>query len=52
MRTINYSINVYSMTFWGLYYWLLHSFFVFWVHYWQCMWLFIIRTSDDESHAI
>ena len=37
MRTINYLINVYSITFWGLYYWLVHSFFVFWVHYWQCM---------------
>jgi len=36
MRTINYLINVYSVTFWGLYYWLFHSFFVFWVRYWQC----------------
>jgi len=37
MRTINYLINVYSITFWGLYYWLVHSFLFFWVHYWQCM---------------
>ena len=29
MRTINYLINVYSITFWGLYHWLVHSFFVF-----------------------
>jgi len=29
MRTINYLINVHSITFWGLYYWLVHSFFVF-----------------------
>ena len=29
MRTINYFINVYSITFWGLYCWLVHSFFVF-----------------------
>ena len=36
MRTINYLINVYSITFWGLYYWFVHGFFVFWVHYWQC----------------
>jgi len=51
MRTINYLINVYSITF---YYWLTvsSSFLVFSVRYWQCMRLFIIRTSDDESHAI
>ena len=28
-RTINYLINVYSVTFWSLYYWLVHSFFCF-----------------------
>jgi len=29
MRTINYLINVYSITFSGLYYWLVHSFLFF-----------------------
>jgi len=52
MRTINYLINVYSITFRGLYYWLVHSFLVFWVRYWQCTRLFIVRTSNDGSHAI
>jgi len=27
-RTINYLLNVYSVTFRGLYYWLVHSFFL------------------------
>ena len=29
MRIINYLITVYSITFWGLYYWLVHSFLFF-----------------------
>jgi len=51
VRTVNYLINVYSITFVGLHYWLVHSFFVFECII-ECMLLFVIRTRDDNSHAI
>ena len=42
-----------SITFWGLHYWLVHSFFVFeCVIENVCGWLFIVQTGDDESHTI